>query len=69
MKQEYDFSQGERAKFYRPNAEFSLPVYLESDVDEYISKLAEEQGVSPQHLVNEWLRVNIRLIQSVQQTA
>jgi hypothetical protein len=65
MKAEYDFSKGERGKFYAPDAEFSFPVYLEPDVDDFMSQLADEQEVDLQELVNEWLRVNIRLIQSV----
>ncbi len=28
MKQEYDFSGGERGKFYHAEAEFDIPVYL-----------------------------------------
>jgi len=32
MKREYDFSKGERGKFFRPNAELNIPVYLEPDV-------------------------------------
>jgi hypothetical protein len=35
MKEEYDFSEGERAKFYRPDAEINLPIYLETDVRKY----------------------------------
>jgi len=31
-----------------------------------MSKLAEEQDIDIQKLVNEWLRVNIKLLQSVQ---
>jgi hypothetical protein len=67
MKEQYDFSKGERGKFYHPNAVFSFPVYLEPDVNDFMSKLAEEQDIDIQELVNEWLRVNIKLIQSVQQ--
>jgi len=65
MKAEYDFSKGERGKFYSPDAEFSFPVYLEPDVDDFMSQLADEQEVDLQELVNEWLRGNIKLIQSV----
>jgi hypothetical protein len=65
MKAEYDFSKGERDKFYAPDAKFSFPVYLEPDVDDFMSQLADEQEVELQELVNEWLRVNIKLIQSV----
>jgi hypothetical protein len=32
MKKEYDFSKGERGKFFRADAELSLPVYLDPDV-------------------------------------
>ncbi len=67
MKDEYDFSKGEQGKFHDPKATFSFPVYLEPDVDDFLSKLAEEKKVSVQELVNEWLRMNIQLVQSVQQ--
>ena len=66
MKAEYDFSKGTRGKFYHPHAVFNFPVYLEPDVNDFISKLAEKQALDIQELVNEWLRVNISLIQSVQ---
>jgi hypothetical protein len=65
MKKEYDFSQGERGRFYRPDAVFSFPVYLEPDVNDYLSQLADEQDVDVQDLVNEWLRTSIKLVQSV----
>ena len=67
MKAEYDFSKGERGKFYLPDAIFSFPVYLEPDVNDFMSKLAEEQEIDVQKLVNEWLRSNIKLFQSVRQ--
>ena len=68
MKVEYDFSKGTHGKFYHPNAVFGFPVYLEPDVDDFMSKLAEEQDIDIQKLVNEWLRMNIKLLQSVQQS-
>ena len=67
MKAEYDFSIGERGKFYHPNAVFSFPVYLEPDVSDFMSQLADEKDVDVQYLVNEWLRANIKLVQSVRQ--
>ena len=69
MKDEYDFLKAERGKFYHPNAVFNFPVYLEPDVYEYINRLAEEKGMDIQILVNEWLRMNIKLIQSIEQFA
>jgi hypothetical protein len=67
MKDEYDFSKGERGKFYNPDAVFSFPVYLEPDVDSFLSTLADEKDTSVQDLVNEWLRMNIEMVRSVQQ--
>jgi len=32
MKRDYDFSKGERGKFYRKNAEIRLPIYLDAKV-------------------------------------
>jgi len=64
MKAEYDFSNGERGKFYHPDAVFSFPIYLEPDVNDFMNQLAHENGVEVQMLVNEWLRANIKLIES-----
>jgi hypothetical protein len=66
MKAEYDFSKGERGRFYKPDAVFSFPVYLEPDVDDFLSTLADEKDISVQDLVNEWLRMNIEMVRSVQ---
>ncbi|MEA1968004.1 MAG: hypothetical protein U9N77_07270 [Thermodesulfobacteriota bacterium] len=60
MKAEYDFSKGERGKFYKPDAVFSFPVYLEPDIDDFMNKLANDKDINVQELVNEWLRVNIQ---------
>lgn len=62
----YDFSKGERGEFYFPDATFVFPVYLESDVEEFMTQLAEKKQIDVQALVNEWLRTNIKLIQSAQ---
>lgn len=67
MKAEYDFSRGERGKFHDPDAVFSFPVYLEPDVDADLSTIADETDTSIQELVNEWLRMNIQMVRSVQQ--
>ena len=66
MKAEYDFSKGERGKFYNPKAVFSLPIYLQKDVDDFIRHLADTKGKDVGELVNELLRRNIQLIQSIQ---
>ena len=65
MKSEYDFTKGDRGKFYDPNAVFNIPIYLEPDVDEIMHHLAVEKGIDLQELVNSWLRANIQLVQSI----
>ncbi len=43
MKSEYDFSKGERGKFYHPEAELCLPVYLDPDVAEFMRRIAAKK--------------------------
>lgn len=64
MKEEYDFSQGERGKFYGPDVELRIPVYLQKDIAEFIQKLAEEKGTNVETIVNDWLRRNISLVET-----
>ena len=64
MKAEYDFSKAERGKFYHPGADFSFPIYLDPDVNDFLNMLAKQKQVDVQVLVNEWLRVNMKLIES-----
>ena len=66
MKPEYDFSKGERGKFYDPEAVFNFPVYLEPDIDDFLSELADKKQIDLQALVNEWLRASIKLAQIAQ---
>lgn len=66
MKAEYVFSKGERGKFYRPDAALHLPLYLDPDVDAFMRQLAGKTGKDVQKLVNEWLRSNIKLVESAQ---
>ena len=52
MKEEYDFSNGERGKFYHKNATFNLPIYLEPEVEHFVAKLAKEQKKNISEIVN-----------------
>lgn len=65
MKKEYDFSKGVRGKFYRPNAELRMPVYLEPDAAAFLRKIAEDKGTNVQEIVNDFIRRDIDLIKSV----
>ncbi len=63
MKEEYDFSKGERGKFYNKNATFNLPVYLEPEIESFIAKLAKEQKKNMSEIVNALLFRNKELIE------
>lgn len=65
MKKEYDFSKGVRGKFYSADAEFELPLYLESDVMTFLKERAEAKGVEVEQLVNDILRRDIALFEVV----
>ena len=40
MKEEYDFSKGQRGKFYHPEATISIPVYLDADIESWFAEKA-----------------------------
>jgi hypothetical protein len=44
MKQEYDFTNAERGKFFRDNTKPNLPVYLDEDVRTYLHERATSKG-------------------------
>ncbi len=64
MKKEYDFSTGERGKFYRPNAQFNLPIYLEPEVERFVEKLAEERKSDRSLIVNALLKREKEMLES-----
>ena len=59
MKDEYDFSKGERGKFYKPDARLNLPVYLDDDVRRILQRRAKEKGIEVNELVNDLLKHEI----------
>jgi len=65
MKKEYDFSKGERGRFFHPEATLNVPVYLDQDVESWFAEKEKSQGVELQSLVNKLLRNDISLIQDV----
>jgi len=65
MKKEYDFSKGERGKFYRPDAELHLPIYIEPDMMEALRKLSKKKGVDVSTIVNEWIKKDISIVETV----
>ena len=65
MKDEYDFSNAERGRFYRSDVQLNIPVYLDQDIESWFAEKAKIKGVNLQSLINELLRKDISLIQEV----
>ncbi len=63
MKDEYDFSQRTRGKFYSEDATLNLPIYLDAKIQVALTELAEAKDVDLPTLVNALLKKDIELIQ------
>ncbi|RLA75762.1 MAG: hypothetical protein DRG11_00475 [Epsilonproteobacteria bacterium] len=63
MKEQYDFSNGVRGKFYRQDAQFHLPVYLEPEVESFFIQLAKKQKIGLTQIVNNLLHKDKELIE------
>jgi hypothetical protein len=66
MKDEYDFSNAERGRFYKPDAVLIPPVHLDPEVLAFLAPRAEARGVSLSELVNALLRKDIELIEAAE---
>lgn len=65
MKNEYDFSNATRGKFHRADAELIPPIHLEPAVLDYLAARAKARGTSLNALVNDLLKKDIALIETV----
>jgi uncharacterized protein YueI len=65
MKKEYDFSKGERGKYYHPDANFKMPVYLDDDVQSFYIDLARKKNIDLQILINKTIKSNMKLLQDM----
>jgi len=63
MKQEYDFTDAEQGKFYRPINELDIPIYLDKEVKEYFTKILAEKkdNISINDLINSLLKKDIEI--------
>jgi hypothetical protein len=63
MPAEIDFSKGKRGQFYQAGRQLKLPVYLERQVQDWLTALASAKGVELSTLINELLKKDIELIE------
>jgi len=65
MKKEHDFTNAERGKFYRPDAKLNIPVYLDDEVRDFVSGIAEKKQADMGQVVNDLLRSDMGLAKAM----
>ncbi|MCK4560542.1 MAG: hypothetical protein KAV45_12230 [Calditrichia bacterium] len=61
MRKEYDFSKGEKGKFFKDNIVINYPVYLEPENLKFIQDIADKSKTDISRIVNELIENNIKL--------
>ena len=63
MKKEYDFTDAEQGKFYRPLEELEIPIYLDSEVKKFLLKSvkSKKENLSLSDIVNSLLKKDIEI--------
>ncbi|MBK1621600.1 hypothetical protein CKO42_24995 [Lamprobacter modestohalophilus] len=67
MPAEIDVSAGQRGRFYRPQAQWHVPVYLNPEVQQYFLRRAEESGLDFDQLINTLLQKDMELLETFAQ--
>ena len=62
---EIDFSGGTRGKFYQSAIKLNVPVYLDEDIQRYLSDIAARKGVPLSDLANDLLKKEIAILETV----
>jgi hypothetical protein len=67
MKEEYDFTNAEQGRFYRPLEELEIPVYLDRDIREVLMKNLKEKGneFSLNSIVNALIKQDIEISRKI----
>ena len=63
---EIDFTNGVRGKFFSQTAKLHVPVYLDVEVEGFLTQLAARKGVAVSQLVNELLRRDVAMLAAMQ---
>ncbi len=61
MKKEYDFSKGERGKFYKPNLKLNLPIYLEPETLTFVQDIAKKKKSDLSTVVNKLIKTDMKI--------
>lgn len=65
MKKEYNFSEGERGKFYSLDLKLNLPIYLEPETRSFIEKIAKKKKTDLSTVVNDLIKTDMQIAEFV----
>jgi hypothetical protein len=65
MRKEYNFSKGQKGKFYRPDMKLNIPIYLDEEVSAFVDKIASKKVIDRSSLVNDLLRGDIKIAEAM----
>ena len=61
MRKEYDFSNAKQGKFFKKDAVFNIPIYLDPENLRFVLKIAEEKNLDTAFIVNKLIKENIKI--------
>jgi hypothetical protein len=61
MKKEYDFSKGEKGKFYKKQAKLNIPVYLDQKARKFVEKIAKRKKTDMSTVVNDLIKTDMKI--------
>ncbi len=65
MKKEYDFSKGERGKFFRPKLKLNVPIYLDQEAYSFVEKIAKKKREDLSSVVNKLIRNDMKIAEII----
>lgn len=66
MKKEYDFSKGQRGKFYNKKAKINLPIYLEPRNYSFIENIAKKKNSDISTIVNNLIKTDKEIAEYIE---
>ncbi len=61
MKKEYNFSKGERGKFYQTDSVLNVPVYLDPEIRAFVESIAKKRHSDLSSVVNKLIKTDKQL--------
>ncbi|HEC97172.1 MAG TPA: hypothetical protein ENI58_03320 [Nitrospirae bacterium] len=66
MKKEYDFSKGERGKFYSKKVKLNIPIYLDPKTLSFVESIAEKKKSDISKVVNDLIKTDMKIAEYVE---